>query len=367
MSVALRLRIALLLAALAAVVSLGGCTHRNPHYDRDKAHHTPEGFTNTDTTAVQAGRYPWYEILWRRLRGDFSPATPPAGGYEAFAKAWSQPVDRELVTRMHENPLVTWLGHATLLLQLGGLNILIDPQFSMYAGPNAWLGAERHVPPPYPVEDLPKIDLVLISHNHYDHLDVDTLDRLFASGQHPRILVPLGLKAWFEKNGYAGRIEVVEMDWWDRLAVGPLAIHFTPAQHWSKRTPFDANRSLWGGFMVEWPARDWRFLYTGDTGYSKDFREIRTRLGQVDFLAVPVGSYEPRDFMRPHHANPDDAVRIAKDLGAKQAMGVHWGTFGLTQEPFDQPPRDIAAALAAHRLPASYVWLLKHGESRELR
>lgn len=364
MKVLMKRRFAVLLAVFLVTA---GCTHRNPHYDSSKMHHTPEGFTNTDPAVVQAGRYPWYEILWRRLRGDFTPAAPPPGGYAAFAKAWSQPVNRELVMHRQEVPLVTWLGHATLLLQLGRLNILIDPQFSMRTGPNAWLGAPRHVPPPHAVEDLPKIDLVLISHSHYDHLDTETLDRLFAAGQQPLFLVPLGLKAWFAENGYAARAEVLEMDWWDRHAIGPLAIHFTPAQHWSKRTPFDTNRSLWGGFMVEWPVRDWRFLYTGDTGYSRDFLDIRARLGPVDFLAVPVGSYEPRDFMKPQHINPDEAVQIALDVEAKQALGVHWGTFGLTQEPFDQPPRDLAAALAARQLPPDAFWLFKHGESRALR
>lgn len=354
-----------LATSLLAAALLAACGSINAHYDRNKAHHRPDGFSNSDAS-VQIGQFPWYEILWRRMRGDFRPTEEPPGGYARFAAEWTAAVNLEKLQKPGLSPQITWLGHAGMLLQVAGQNLLIDPQLSDYAGPARLLAAKRRVPPPLTAAELPNIDLVLISHNHYDHLDEDTLLALKAAGQRPTYLVPLGLKTWFEARGLG---PVIEMDWWDRHASGPLNIVLTPAQHWSKRTLLDTNASLWGGFHVE--AHDdanpsWRFLYTGDTGYSGDFKEIRRRLGAVDLLAVPVGAYEPRDFMAPQHTNPGDAVQILLDLDATQAIGVHWGTFELTQERFDQPPKDVRAALTARNLPETRLWMLKHGESRTL-
>lgn len=350
-------------AVLSGALLLAACASPNPYYDARRPHHRPDGFVNSDQTLV-IGQLPWYEITWRRLRGDFRPVAPPAGGYEQFAATWSRPVDLARLGTKSERPRITWLGHAGMLLQLAGRNILIDPHLSDFAGPFRQLSATRRVAPPVRPEDLPAIDYVLISHNHYDHLDKATIQRLLASGQKPRFLVPLGVKAWFDELGID---RVTELDWWDEVAEGSLRIHLTPAQHWSKRTPFDTNLSLWGGFAIihDQPA-PWRFLYTGDTGYSADFREIRRRLGPIDLLAVPVGAYLPRDFMAPQHTNPDDAVRILLDVDARQALGVHWGTFELTQEPFDQPPVDVATALARHQLSPDRLWMLRHGETRDL-
>lgn len=361
-----RIRIGAALLLVAALLgALASCTTLNPYYDPGKAHHRPDGFANSDPSVI-VGRFPWYEILARRWRGDFQPLAEPEGGYEKFARDWSVAPDHARLAQRPQAPVLTWLGHAGLLLQVAGKNILIDPHLTETAGPDIGgyrPGARRRVPPPLAPEELPPIDLVLISHNHYDHLDEATITRLVAAGQTPTFVVPLGVKAWFDERGIG---KVSEMDWWDVQDHGAFRLHFTPAQHWSRRTPFDTNATLWGGFLLETKQASWRFLYTGDTGYSQDFREIRRRLGAIDLLAVPVGAYLPRDFMRPQHANPEDAVQIVLDLEARQAVGVHWGTFELTQEAFDQPPRDLAAALRQRRLSPDRVWLLRHGESRAI-
>lgn len=356
---------------LALAFGLAACTPVNVHYNAAKSHHRPNGFANSDPL-LTVGGIPWYEILFRRLRGDFRPVAPPEGGYEAFAAKWTAPVDHALLARRTQEPRITWLGHASLLLQVSGQNILIDPQLSDRTGPVIGglidLGVPRHVPSPLSEAQLPPIDLVLISHNHYDHLDEPTLRRLQAAGQTPAYVVPLGLKSWFEEQGIGPVL--AEMDWWDSRELGGMTLHFTPAQHWSRRTAFDTNASLWGGFMLEWKhgaTGPWRFLYTGDTGYSADFREIRHRLGPVDFVALPMGAYLPRDFMRPQHADPDDALQIVLDLEAKQGLGVHWGTFALTREAVDQPPRDLESASRQRRLSPDRIWLMKQGETRPVK
>lgn len=333
------------------------------------SHHRKDGFGNSDHTVV-IGNYPWYETFWRTMRGDFKPMAPPAVGYESFARDWSVQVDCARLATRQQTPVVTWLGDVTILLQIAGLNILTDPTLADFAGPYGRFGSPRRVPAPLQPEALPSIDIVLISHNHYDHLCDATITRLLAAGQTPHFFVPLGLKAWFNARGIK---RVTELDWWSRVDLGlipdSLRLHFTPSQHWSRRSLFDTNTTLWGGFALEWTCQTgapWRFFYPGDTGYSADFKEIRRRLGPVDFLVLPIGAYLPRDFMKPMHINPDEAVQLMLDLEAKQSMGVHWGTFMLTKEAFDHPPRDLVAALRRCQLPDDRVWLMKHGETRAI-
>ena len=338
-------------------------------------HHRAGGFGNSDP-AVVIGNFPWYEMVWRGLRGDFKPSTPPQDGYDAFARQWSCPVEHARIAQRSQSPVLTWLGHVSVLLQVAGANVLMDPTLADFAGPLGRFGAERKVPAPLRGDQLPPIDLLLISHNHYDHLCSATLSAMRRAGQRPQIIVPLGLKKWFDARGFGN---VRELDWWQHIDITadvtgqplaePLRVHLTPAQHWSRRTPFDTNASLWGGYMVERApntAAAWRYFFPGDTGYSNDFKEIRRRLGAVDFLALPIGAYLPRDFMKSMHVNPADAVQLMLDLQARQAFGVHWGTFKLTQESFDQPPIDLALALKNHGVDADRVWLLRHGETRAI-
>jgi L-ascorbate metabolism protein UlaG (beta-lactamase superfamily) len=352
-----------LAACALACLLFAACASKNPYYDPAKPHHRPDGFVNSNPAAVTPG-VGFFEQIRRQLVGYYRPKTPPQGGYAAFAQAWSVKPDLEWLRANRTETTVTWLGHAGILLQMDGFNILMDPVFSDRASPVSWMGPPRQVPSPVQVTDLPPIDLVFISHNHYDHLDRPTVLALKALQPGARYLVPLGMKQWFVAEGITA---VREIDWWDTVDAGSLRLHLTPAQHWSKRTAFDRNEALWGGVLVESRgAKPWRFLYTGDTGYSQDFVAIRKRLGRVDLAAIPIGSYEPRDFMRVQHTNPEDAVQILLDLEAGAAFGVHWGTFELTQEPFDQPPADLAAARAKLGVAPERFFVMKHGETRRI-
>jgi N-acyl-phosphatidylethanolamine-hydrolysing phospholipase D len=245
----------------------------------------------------------------------------------------------------------TWIGHATVLVQSGGLNILTDPIFSERASPVRFLGPRRAQPPGIPLEDLPPIDVVVISHNHYDHLDRATVVRLNERSRGRTLfLVPLGLKAFLADQGIRN---VMELDWWDVHRQDGVEFHLVPVQHWSARGLFDLNRTLWGGWAVFAP--DLRWYFAGDTGYSVQFAEARQRLAQhardgtlFDLALLPIGAYEPRWFMREQHMNPAEAVRAHRELGARHSIGVHWGTFELTDESLDQPPLELAAARLVH-------------------
>jgi L-ascorbate metabolism protein UlaG (beta-lactamase superfamily) len=204
---------------------------------------------------------------------------------------------------------------------------------------------------------------VLVSHNHYDHLDVDSVKRLAARPEgSPLFLVPLGLKAWFAGIGIT-RVE--ELDWWESRAEGPLRFTLVPVQHWSKRTPWDTNHTLWGGWIVEGDGL--KVIHTGDLGYSKDAQDIGERAGPFDFAMIPIGAYAPRWFMKTMHIDPSEAVQVRADLRARHAVGMHWGTFeNLTDEPMDEPPRILAEKRAAAGLAPEDFDVMMVGETRTI-
>jgi N-acyl-phosphatidylethanolamine-hydrolysing phospholipase D len=263
---------------------------------------------------------------------------------------------------------VTWIGHATVLLQLGELNILTDPVWSERASPLQFSGPKRWVAPGAGFDALPPIDLVLLSHNHYDHLDDRTVRRLAERWPESRWLAPLGLARFVRARG-ARHVE--ELDWWQQTRVGPATIACTPAQHFSARGLADRNATLWCGWSAVVGQR--RVFFAGDTGYHPEFGMIAERYGPFDLALLPIGAYEPRWFMHPVHMNPDDAVAAFRDLrsradrSARSVMvPIHWGTFKLTDEPMDEPPRRVRTAWDGAGLPAEDLWLLAHGETRVL-
>lgn len=253
---------------------------------------------------------------------------------------------------------LTWIGHSSFLVQWQGLNILTDPHLTARASPFKQAGPKRYQPPALDFSDLPPIDVVVVSHNHYDHLDRDTVKRI-AREHAPQFFVPLGLKVWFEREGMA---KVTELDWWQDAHCNDLRVVAVPVQHFSGRSASDRNKTLWCGFVLELAGR--RLFFAGDTGYSKDFADIGERFAPIDLALIPIGAYEPRSFMRPVHVDPDEAVKIHLDIGSRQSVAMHWGTFRLTLERLDDPPKRLAAALAAASLPAESFWVLQHGETR---
>jgi L-ascorbate metabolism protein UlaG (beta-lactamase superfamily) len=307
-------------------------------------------FRNNYPHPEKTGFWKWKWEQWR----DGLPRRPE-GGYR-FETAKS-----DLSAAL--NPSVTWVGHATVLVRLGGLSVLTDPQFSERASPFTFAGPRRVVPPAPALHELPHIDVVVISHNHYDHLDFGSVAQLAAQpGGSPQFFVPLGLKDWFTRRGIG---DVVELDWWEHRVFKGLEFHFVPVQHWSKRTLGDENRTLWGGWVLRHP--ELSFFFAGDAGYSRDFADIRARFGGFDLAAIPIGAYEPRWFMKIMHLDPAEAVQVHRDLNARQSLAIHWGTFdGLTDESLYEPPLRLAEERRKAGLSEEQFFVLKHGETRSL-
>ncbi|WP_294236105.1 MBL fold metallo-hydrolase [uncultured Sphingomonas sp.] len=244
-----------------------------------------------------------------------------------------------------EGLCVTMVGHASLLIQVAGVNILTDPVWSARASPFRHVGPKRVTAPGIAFADLPPIDIVLLSHGHYDHLDIETLRRLQAAHD-PVMAMPLGNDAIVRRAIPEARC--VTADWWDRLDLGQgIATTLTPAYHWSNRWPSDARMMLWGGHYLDTPAGSLWFV--GDTGYGdgRIFGEIRARLGSPDVALIPIGAYAPRWFMAAQHVDPVQAVRIFQDVAAGKALGIHWGTFQLTDEARNAPVEELTQALSA--------------------
>jgi L-ascorbate metabolism protein UlaG (beta-lactamase superfamily) len=244
---------------------------------------------------------------------------------------------------------LTWLGHASWLVQGAGTSVLIDPAL----GPRISV-IPRNAGPGLRIDQLPRIDAALVTHNHYDHLDLPTLRAVGAP-------VVSGLGTRPSLRG----LPCTELAWWDRLHVGGLQVPFVPSQHWSRRGLGDINQALWGGFVVEGGGA--RAYHAGDTAYFAGFREIGQRFPALDAALLPIGAYDPEWFMRPQHMNPEDAVRAFLDLGARRLLAMHWGTFKLTDEPLDEPPRRLREEWDRRGLPADALHIPAIGQSLELR
>jgi L-ascorbate metabolism protein UlaG (beta-lactamase superfamily) len=338
------------LAVLGGIWALAVACDGGPEA-RDRPHHTGQGFRNLHGYDEHGPLDVW---RWRMGRW-FVP--DPRLNAPDFPLAANDP---GYLRENRADTTLTWIGHATVLLQAGGKNILTDPHFSGRASPVQWAGPERLVAPGLSLEELPPIDAVVISHDHYDSLDEGSIVGLYRrpGGKETTFFVPLGLKAWFARLGIE---RVVELDWWESHGIAGMRVTAVPVQHWSKRRLFGRNQTLWAGWVVE--SGGFRFCFAGDSGYTPHFREVGERLGPFDLAAIPIGAYAPRWFMGRYHINPEEAVQVHRDLRARCSVAIHWGTFILTDEPLGEPPLRLARARAAARLPEDAFLVLRHGET----
>jgi L-ascorbate metabolism protein UlaG (beta-lactamase superfamily) len=315
------------------------------------ANHRERGFANANP---DFGRPPFWTRTTFFVRRMFSATVVPRS-----ADLPRVANDGAALRANETEPTVTWIGHATLLIQLAGVNVLTDPQWSERASPLSFAGPKRVTPPGVRFEDLPPIHLVLISHDHYDHLDEATVRRL-AEVHHPRFYVPLGFRDWFAELGIT---DVVELDWWDSRPERGLTLTLVPVQHWTARSYFEMNRRLWGGWVVT--GGDRRLFFAGDTGYyAPYFKEIGARLGPFDLAAISIGAYLPLAIMRLTHTTPEEALQIFADVRGRRFFAMHWGTFDLAEEPLTEPPARLAEEARRLGLDPDTIWVFKPGETR---
>jgi N-acyl-phosphatidylethanolamine-hydrolysing phospholipase D len=324
---------------------------------RDTTHHNPEGgFRNIWT--------PVHEGSGLRAAG-WMTSRPFVQPFRTKSTLASRPMDalqlQEDLRRPPQRFRMYWIGHSTVLLQLGERILLIDPVFSERVSPVSWAGPERQVPLPIQIADLPRVDAVLISHDHYDHLDRASIAALEAKFR-PLYFVPLGVGARLHAMGAT---RVVDMDWWQYVDVYGLRIHNTPARHFSGRSLTDRNSTLWASWMIEDRAASERVYYGGDTGYSPHFAEIRARLGAPGLTLLPIGAFQPRWFMREVHVDPAEAVQAFLDLEGEELVGLHWGVFDLADEGMDEPPILARAAAGELGVPLERIHALDVGAKLE--
>ena len=333
--------------------TLSACAASSEPIKDAPPHHTADGFRNLH---IKDPNKTLFHFLAMKHFGDDRWADHAARAGEVPVRN----VDTNLLQRKPAGLRVTWLGHSTFLIQWQGVNILTDPIFADRASPLSLAGPARYIRHVVDYKKLPAIDYVIISHNHYDHLDAGAVEVL---GNRPLYLVPLKLRAWFMDAGVKAE-RVREMDWWDKAVFADARFQAQPSQHWSARSFSDRRKTLWASWRINLNGTS--VWFAGDTGYNdKQFREIGNRAGPVDLALVPIGGYLPRSFMKLYHVNPGEALRIHKDVRAKTSIGMHWGTFPLTAEGPGDPVKELAKQREVHDVADKAFTTMAVGESIE--
>ncbi len=316
-------------------------------------HHTTTGFRNDPyiETAAPKGLLFFLRRFWGSV---FIPDVPD--GHEL--------PDSESIRMLNsiKGDRIGWLGHASFLITLTGKTILTDPFFSEFASPVSWAGPRRIVGTGIPLDKLPPIDVVVISHDHYDHLDHETVTNL-KNKAHIHVVVPLGLKTFFTERGYT---KITELDWGQSVSIDGIQFSSLPAVHDSGRSVGNKNQTLWASWVIE--SLEKKIIFIGDTGYSETvFKRIGNKYSSFDYAILPIGAYEPRELMRMSHVTPEEAVKIGNDVHAKVMIASHWGTVSsLSDEPFWEPPRRFSKAGSKKGFSEKSLWVMKVGESRSL-
>ncbi len=315
-------------------------------------HHTEDGFKNPYLQIEQGfGDF----LKWKLNRGPVESPDIPLEEIGEYVPQMATP-DMEKISAPNPNEIqLTWIGHSTFLIQIAGINILTDPIFSDRCSPFSFAGPSRFVKPGLAFEDLPEIHAVIISHDHYDHLDKPTIAKL---GNSPKYFIPLKVSAWFEDLGIDNYIE---LDWWQSQTFMDLEFHCVPAQHFSGRSPFNRNKTLWAGWVLKTAAGN--IYFAGDTGYSLDFKQIGERFDTFKLALIPIGAYRPKWFMGPVHVDPEDAVRIHQDVNSEFSIGMHWGTFQLADERKAEPQIYLKKALQSSDVSEDRFKIMKFGET----
>jgi N-acyl-phosphatidylethanolamine-hydrolysing phospholipase D len=300
-----------------------------------------------DDRATRPSRGPGDLLRWR-----FGTKEPRRADWTAIDAVRPAIVEGGAAALARPEATAVWIGHATWALRLGGKLVVTDPIWS----PSISGVRSRLVPPGIPLADMPPIDIVLVTHDHRDHMDAPTIAKLPDAATY---VVPLG------NGSRMGHPNVIELDWWQSTTIGSLEITLVPARHWSMRMPWNRNATLWGGFVIRAP--EGVAYHSGDTAWGDHFADIYAKIGEIDWAMLPIGGYAPRWFMEPQHIDPTEAARACEALHARNLLAMHWGTFRLTDEPIGEPPETLRAWWAERKLPDDRLWILGVGEARALR